>query len=173
VTTLGAILAGGRSTRFGSDKAVAMLRGRPLIEHVRQALARQCDEVGVVGREGGLADRPQRGMGPLGGLAGALHHAAEQGHERVLSCGVDSVDLPADLVDLLSPAPSHVASQPVIGLWPVSAAPALDRLLASDSRHSMRAFAEAIGARAVKTPFQPANVNTREDLARLEQHHGL
>ncbi len=173
MTILGAILAGGQSTRFGSDKAVALLRGKPLLDHAREALAAQCDEVVVVGRDTGIPDSPAPGMGPLGGIAGALHHARQNGHDQVLTCGVDSVDLPADLLARLSPAPSHLESQPVIGLWPVTAASQLDALLASDTSHSMRAFAEAIGARRIFTPTQPANVNTPGDLERLEQHHGL
>ncbi|MFM2236672.1 MAG: MobA-like transferase domain, partial [Pseudomonadota bacterium] len=35
---LGAIIAGGKATRFGSDKAAAQLNGRPLIEHVAYGL---------------------------------------------------------------------------------------------------------------------------------------
>ena len=42
---LGAILAGGRSSRFGSDKAFALLNGKPLIDHVIAALAAQTDAV--------------------------------------------------------------------------------------------------------------------------------
>jgi molybdopterin-guanine dinucleotide biosynthesis protein A len=34
VRILGSILAGGGSTRFGSDKALAQFAGRQLIEHV-------------------------------------------------------------------------------------------------------------------------------------------
>src|SRR3546814_3555756 len=38
VKTLGAVLAGGRSSRFGSDKALAMLGGRTLLDHAQAAL---------------------------------------------------------------------------------------------------------------------------------------
>lgn len=173
MTVLGAILAGGKSSRFGSDKALATLRGRPLIDHVCDAMTEQCDELVIVGRDGGVPDRPAPDMGPLGGLAGALHHAGQRGHEFVLSCSVDSVDLPDDLLALLSPAPAHLADQPVIGLWRASDTSALDALLASDARHSVRAFADMVGSRAVTTPFAIINVNFPADLARLETSHGL
>ncbi|MES2289160.1 MAG: molybdenum cofactor guanylyltransferase [Pseudomonadota bacterium] len=173
MSVLGAILAGGRSSRFGSDKALAILRGKMLIDHVWDALSGQCDELAIVGRGACILDRPRAGMGPLGGLAGALHHARAQGHEFVLTCSVDSVRLPDDILTLLSPAPAHLANQPVIGLWRVADAPALDALLASDARHSVRDFAGLIGSRPVASPFVIPNVNFPADLARLEQPHGL
>jgi molybdopterin-guanine dinucleotide biosynthesis protein A len=74
----------------------------------------------------------------------------------------------------LTPVPAYCADQPVIGHWPASAAAAVDDLLASDAKHSMRAFAEMIGARAVRFAANPANINTRADLlAAEEQHDGL
>jgi molybdopterin-guanine dinucleotide biosynthesis protein A len=46
------ILAGGKSARFGGNKALATLAGRPLIAHVVQTAAQLADEVVVaIGRE--------------------------------------------------------------------------------------------------------------------------
>jgi molybdopterin-guanine dinucleotide biosynthesis protein A len=171
--TLGAILAGGQSSRFGSDKALATLHGEQLIDLARAALAAQCDEVVVVGRDGGVPDWPMPGLGPLGGVAGALRHARVTGHAHVLTCGVDSVGLPADLRNRLSPAPAYVIGQPVIGLWPVEALATLETRLAGPGSHSMRAFADEIGARGIDLPLPLANVNTRADLAALELQDGI
>ena len=174
---LGVVLAGGKSTRFGSDKALAELGGRTLIARAVDALALWCEYVVVVGRETApaptLPDWPRADMGPLAGLAAALHLARDDGYEAVLSCGVDSAGLPDDLLALLSPAPAYLADQPVIGLWPASASPVLDALLESDARHSMRAFADAIGAKPVKAAAKPANINTPADLSAAEQRDGL
>ena len=174
---LGVVLAGGKSTRFGSDKALAELGGRTLIARAVDALSLWCEYVVVVGRETApaptLPDWPRPGMGPLAGLASALHLARDEGYQAVLSCGVDSAGLPDDLLTLLSPAPAYLADQPVIGLWPASASPVLDALLESDARHSMRAFAEAIGAKPVKSASKPANINTPADLSAVEQRDGL
>jgi len=174
---LGAVLAGGQSTRFGSDKAIAEVGGQSLLTRAIDTLSGWCELVVVVGREEApaptLPDSPRAGMGPLGGLSAALHLARDEGYESVLSCGVDSAELPENLLDLLSPAPAYLADQPVIGLWPASAAKTLDALLRGDGRHSMRAFAEAIDARAVKSNVKPANINTPADLAELEKRRGL
>ena len=112
-------------------------------------------------------------MGPLGGIAAALHFARDGGYAAVLTCGVDSLDLPEDLPARLSPAPACVEGQPVIGLWPVSAAAAVDAILTGNGRHSLRALAERVGARAVQLAREPANINTPADLAALEQRHGI
>lgn len=174
---LGAVLAGGQSIRFGSDKALAELGGRTLIARAVDALSGWCENVVVVGRESApaptLPDWPRAGMGPLGGIAAALHHARDGGYEAVLTCGVDSADLPEALPDLLGAAPAYLADQPVIGLWPTSAAAVVETILRGEGRHSMRALAEAVGARAVQGVESPANINTPADLAAAEKRHGL
>lgn len=174
---LGAVLAGGLSTRFGSDKALAELDGRTLIERAVEALSQWCSKVVIVGRSEGpethmaecIADHPAPGMGPLGGVAGALKHGQEHGFTSVLTCAVDSVKLPADLLSLLSPASAYLESQPVIGHWKTDAASSAERILQSEGRHSMKAFAAAVNARGVASLSAPANINTPADLAALEQ----
>lgn len=169
---LGCVLAGGQSRRFGSDKALAELDGHSLLTHAVDALSGWCEHVVVVGREVApapcLPDWPRAGMGPLGGIAAALHFAADEGYAEVLTCGVDSPGLPEDLLALLGPAPAYVAGQPVIALWPVSAVTAIEEILEGQGRHSMLAFAETVGARAVALGREPANVNTPGDLTRLQ-----
>ncbi len=174
---LGAVLAGGGSTRFGSDKALALLDGRTLLARATDTLAVFSDTVVVVGRTiasaACLPDWPEPGLGPLGGIAAALRHAGLNGFDQVLTCGVDSAQLPDNLLALLGPAPAYLADQPVIGLWPADALPAISAILAGQGRHSMRAFADAIGARAVHPPSLSANINTPADLAALEHRNGL
>lgn len=165
---LAAILAGGQSRRFGSDKAAALWDGRPLLSHVRDACARWADAVVVVGREGGIADRPAPGLGPLGGIAGALHHAATQGFDSVLTVPCDTPYLPEALVaSLLRRAPSYCSDAPVIGHWPADLADALVDHIARGARRSVRGWAQQIGALPIAAPERIANVNTPEDLAAL------
>lgn len=164
--TLGAVLAGGRSSRFGSDKALAMLDGRSLLDHALAALAPHCDAMIIVGR-GEIADWPRVDMGPLGGMAGALTHAAGAGFDRVLSAPVDCVKLPGDLRALLEPAPAFLDMQPVIGLWPVAALSDLKAMLENEGDLAVRAYARRIGARAVQSDFVPPNINSTADLDRL------
>lgn len=169
---LGCVLAGGKSSRFGSDKALAELSGRTLIARAVDTLAGFCDHVIVAGRPTAPAptipDWPRPGMGPLGGLAAALRYAEDEGYASVLTCAVDSLGLPADLLRILSPPPAYLETQPVVGHWLSEAAPIVSAILQSEGRHSVQAFATAAGARGVKCADIPANVNTPADLARLQ-----
>ena len=169
---LGAVLAGGRSSRFGGDKALARLHGETLLERAYRELSAQCDKVVVVGRDDApglsIADWPKAGLGPLGGIAAALRHARNEGFDSVLTCGVDSAGLPDDLPATLGAPPAYVASQPVIGHWPSSAASDVETILRGDGRHSMLQFAKTLGARAVHLADKPDNINTQADLAAAE-----
>jgi molybdenum cofactor guanylyltransferase len=173
---LGCVLAGGLSSRFGSDKALAEIAGHTLLALAVDSLSGWCEHVIVVGRETAPAptvpDWPKAGMGPLAGIAAALHFARDEGYEAVLTCGVDSAGLPDDLPTLLGPAPAYLADQPVIGVWPATASGTLDAILSAEGRHSMLQFAEMIGARAVKLAQKPANINTPADLARIAARPG-
>lgn len=165
----GAVLAGGASSRFGSDKALAEVEGRTLLDRAIAGLRAQCDAVVVVGRErAGLttvADWPRAGMGPVAGIAAALRHAEAEGADEVLTCGVDVVDVPLDLARLLSPGPSFVTDNPVVGLWPASAAAQASAIIFGPGSHAVRRFADAVGARAVTLPQPLANANTPAELA--------
>ena len=81
---LGVVLAGGQSTRFGSDKALAELGGRTLLARAVDTLTGFCEYVVVAGRELApaptLPDWPHAGMGPLAGLAAALHLAQDENY---------------------------------------------------------------------------------------------
>lgn len=168
---LGAILAGGEARRFGADKAMALLAGRPLIDHVRAALAPHCAQIVLCGREGegAIPDRPAPGLGPLGGLNAALHCAREQGFAAVLSAPCDTPVLPAALMTRLAEH-SHgamVAELPVLGIWPVALAPLLDRHLADTADRSMRGWARVAGVECIAAGQNLTNVNFPDDLRRL------
>lgn len=169
---LGAVLAGGQSRRFGSDKAVALWRGRPLLDHACSLAAQVADAVVICGREQGpvpaIGDRPAGGRGPLGGLNAALHFARAHGHARVLSIPCDTPTIAVDRLRELVAAtgPTYLATAPVIGCWPSTLADALDHFLATDERCSMRGWAASVGAVAIACEAVP-NINAPRDLTAL------
>jgi molybdenum cofactor guanylyltransferase len=166
---LGAILAGGQSRRFGSDKAEALFEGKALLDHVADALRPQTAELVIAGREWpgltSVADIPEAGLGPLGGLAGALDYAERNGFDFVLSCGCDLLGVPVDLAIQLGAAPAIFDDLPIIGLWPAELANILPQWLSDPANRSVYRFADYVGAPRVVTPATLTNVNRVSDLA--------
>jgi molybdopterin-guanine dinucleotide biosynthesis protein A len=89
---IGVVLAGGRSSRMGRDKALLDWHGRPLLERQLDALrAAGVDESRASGERPayrGVADA-QPGLGPLGGLAGIAEAVAGEADLLVIP-----VDMP-------------------------------------------------------------------------------
>ncbi len=176
---LGAILAGGRSRRFGSDKAEAVLNGRTLLAHVADALRPHCDALVICGRTHremtSLEDRPHAGLGPLGGLCAALTFGKEAGFTAVLSAPCDAPDLPSGLCDRLLEElrPAYVADLPVVGLWPCVLAEHLHSWLDRNNDRSFSIWARAVSAKPVEFEHKFGNINTPDDLSVYEHRHAI
>ena len=97
----GFILAGGRSTRMGQDKALLHLAGRPLIQHAVTKLQRICAYVRILTANPALAHYAPTiadihpGCGPIGGIHAALTSTATDWN---LILPVDMPFLPAALL---------------------------------------------------------------------------
>jgi molybdenum cofactor guanylyltransferase len=171
---LGAVLAGGRSSRFGSDKAVAMLSGRMLLDRAIDALRPHVDAVMICGRPWRDLpwgpDRPQPDLGPLGGINAALHYAAAHGFDTVVTLACDVPQFPGSVAEMLrsARAPAYLANLPIIGSWPADRAEALDQYLAGQGDRSVRGWARMIGAVAVEAEMMLPNINTLADLRDIE-----
>jgi molybdenum cofactor guanylyltransferase len=165
---LGAVLAGGQSRRFGSDKALAIWQGRTLLDWAITALMPHVEQVILCGREDGIPDRPAGGLGPLAGLNAALHHGRDRGCQAVLSLACDTPIVDPLLLEALcrSGSAAYVEQTPVIGLWPCALADRLDAQLKGEDR-SMRAWVRCIGAQPILSPAPIANINRPADLAHL------
>ena len=183
----GLVLAGGRSSRFGGEKAVALLGGRPLLLWAVRRLRSVCRDVAVNARPGTetealalaeglpvLHDAPGDPDGPLAGVKAGLAWAASRGARALAVSPCDAPLLPDDLfvrlVEAAGPGAAMAVTaegrQPLCALWPVDALPDLTRVLA-DGAHppTWRTLLE-LGAKEVlfTPPDAFANINTREDL---------
>jgi len=170
---LGAIIAGGRSRRFGSDKALAPIDGRPMIEHVVAALLPWVDDLAICGRTYGedrcLPDYPKEDLGPLGGFNAALHYAAANGFGAVITVPCDTPRVSPEIFAALrrQTGPACLAGCPVIGVWPVILAERLNSFVVADARRSVRRWAGLVGA--VELPIHaPVNINYVSDGALLD-----
>ena len=188
----GLVLAGGRSSRFGSEKAGAILAGRPLLDWSAAALAGVCEAVAVSAGPGSVAselagsmglalvaDDPLHARGPLAGLAAGLAWAQSQGFDRLVTLPCDTPLVTAqELSRLLAaqgagPAAYAVTEdgpQPLCAVWRVDLLGMLGVRLAMGRHPAVRAFLDDIEAAPVSyvdpVPFR--NANTPDALARLE-----
>jgi molybdenum cofactor guanylyltransferase len=100
----GFVLAGGKSSRMGQDKALLNWRGRTLVEHMVELLSSVTRDVRVVGRPP-LPDVIED-CGPLGGIATALQTSQTDANLVV------AVDLPFLIEDFLKYFASRLDSCP-------------------------------------------------------------
>ena len=183
-----AVLAGGQSRRFGSDKALALFHGQPLVAHAVQAISAQFKEVLVVAKEpekyfalvSALPCRLVRDLSPfqtpLAGLASAF---AEARFELIFACAADMpFAADADLIDALRAAirghdaavpVSAGVAQPLCALWRRANCRAAANELLRDGKAGPRALLEQVRTARLDWPDpRPfADADTPEALAKL------
>jgi molybdenum cofactor guanylyltransferase len=168
---LGALLAGGASRRFGSDKALQIIAGKTLMDHCIDRLTNQCHALIVSGRSWpdlvSVVDHPNDGGGPLCGLNAALIYAKANGFDGVVSCPIDSYPLPDNLVEMLvDNQPTAFAKQHLIGWWPVAQTDMLSKFIATGVR-SVREWVAYAEARKIQDSEGLININTVDDLSAI------
>ncbi len=187
----GFILAGGRSTRMGRDKALLEIDGENFLARAHSTLSSVCADVSVVlgaDQEPPADIRVVRDVFPGRGALGGLHAALKSCRGKIAI--VLAVDLPlvtpeavrnlaelaASLTKYLAVVPRQADGRP----QPLFAAyrarfcvPALESLMAENPRASVRDFLELITPKYVDiSKLSPderllTNVNTVEDLKLL------
>jgi molybdopterin-guanine dinucleotide biosynthesis protein A len=185
----GLVLSGGRSSRFGGEKAAALLGGKPLLTWAIERLRASCAEIAVSARPGSeaealagalpvLHDRSGDPDGPLAGVRAGLVWATGAGALALAVSPCDAPLLPADLYPRLIAAANGGAAvaeadgrpQSLFAIWPVSALPAVEAAIAHGQHPAVWRLLDEIGA--VRVLFDDAeafaNLNTREDLERAQ-----
>jgi molybdopterin-guanine dinucleotide biosynthesis protein A len=184
------IVAGGRSSRMGREKAFELVRGRTILERIIARLQEQVGSVILNANAGaerflgtGLAVfgdiRPDIGT-PLAGLHTALHLANDNGFDAVLTVPCDVPFLPSDLLQRLTGAelPAAIAASGgqrhyVTGLWSRCLIDRLERTLSEGRNHRLQDWAHQCEAAVVDwsaSPYDPFfNVNTPQELAEAER----
>lgn len=177
------ILAGGKSSRFGSDKARALVDGLPLIARVASMVRPMASRVTVVAdlrdkyADVGLrtiADT-EPGKGPLGGLATALGDLhPDENWLLLVSC--DLLLIRSEWLAALSSTAHPPATafrgqywEPLLALYHRSIGPAVRAQLATGNR-AMQRLLDATAATAVPLPSDwpiTLQANTPSDLQRF------
>lgn len=187
---LGAVLAGGSSSRFGSPKALARVGGQRLVDRTLSAVAAAGRGVLISNDPRVTAAVPSRaderpGLGPIGGIATALSWARGEGLDGALCVACDmpfvSTPLLRLIVDAARELPDHVVVpesggrrgfEPLCAYYPVTALELLDRV--RSPHRLVECFpTNRIPLSRIREAGDPGtlffNVNTREDLERAER----
>ena len=184
------IVAGGRSSRMGREKAFELVRGQTIIERISSVLSGQAEAI-VLNANGDtarfahldlpiIADARSNIGTPLAGVHTALIHARESGFDAVLTTPSDVPFLPSDLVQRLAAASCRAAIAAsggqlhyLTGLWSPSLLPDIERAMAAPQLPRLQDWARNCEATVVEwspEPYDPFfNVNTPEELAEAER----
>ena len=181
---VGIVLAGGRGARLGGEKAAVLLAGRPLIEHVIDAVRAGGLEPIVVAKEDSVLPaldcrvvrEPDLPRHPLCGIVAGLRETRD---DAAVVCPTDMPFVTGELLAWLAAQPEPLVVvggvgrvQPLLGRYATALLPALETLLAAEL--PMRELAERLHARVVDdvelAAFgEPArllvNINTAAELA--------
>ncbi|TVR41044.1 MAG: molybdenum cofactor guanylyltransferase [Bacteroidia bacterium] len=182
--TTGIVLAGGKSTRFGEDKALYLFKNKPLVLHALDILRPFCDELMI------STNSPESyqdfgvktvmdiytGSGPLGGIHAALS-ISQGSHAAFISC--DTPFIPSDIYPfLLENMADHQAIMPAHGeyvetmcaIYQKSSLPFIEKAIVGKKYKILEAL-KAINVRYInienETFFRPEifhNINYKTDL---------
>lgn len=176
--TAGYVLAGGRSSRMGIDKAALPWRGTTLIRYVATEVEAAAGAVAIVG--GGpvsgyrvLSDAIA-GAGPLGGIAAALADTCAEWN-LVVACDMPGIQRAA-LAQLLREAKDEVTlpvtsdgrMHPLCAVWSRSAGPIVSEAVLGGLRRVTDVVKLLRFHTVTMDEAVVANVNTPEEWARLE-----
>jgi molybdopterin-guanine dinucleotide biosynthesis protein A len=189
---LGAIIAGGQSTRMGgADKSFLDLAGATLIERTISRLRFQVDDL-IINANGNasrfaatdvtVVEDILTNVGtPLAGLQAALYYGQSHGFDAVVTVPCDAPLLPLDLVERLleagevtgaAIARSGGQDHYLTGIWTSAMAKPLGRLIETEGMKRVQDFVTRAKAEKVvwaAVPHDPFfNINTPEDLAEAE-----
>jgi molybdopterin-guanine dinucleotide biosynthesis protein A len=174
------LLAGGRSRRFGTDKARALVDGAPLLVHVARAAAPVAASIAVIADRAGKYDDlgfathadAVAEQGPIGGLLTACRLS---GGEPFLLLSCDLLGLRAEWLRLLMACYGETTSavcfqtdrwHPMPGIYNARIATEIEGHLAA-GRRDLQSLLDRLPAVAVAPPddwFGLVNVNTHTDL---------
>ena len=192
---LGVILAGGKSSRFGSNKSLSMLANNKLIEHVINKLDSYFSEILVISNDSSLKINNQKiniikdcikgHLGPLAGVLSAMKYANsfKNKYKWIITFPCDTPFFNKIIIEKMIKKSISAKEKiyfvkdkkqrhNIFGLWSTS----LEDILEEDLNNNFRKvdlWADKIGCNFIEKDIQNENeflnINTKEDLELAEK----
>ena len=192
---LGVILAGGKSSRFGSNKSLSMLANNKLIEHVINKIDAYFSEILVISNDSSLKLNNQKiniikdcikgHLGPLAGVLSAMKYANsfKNKYKWIITFPCDTPFFNKIIIEKMIEKSISAKEKiyfvkdkkqrhNIFGLWSTS----LEEILEADLNNNFRKvdlWADKIGCNFIEKDIQNENeflnINTKEDLELAEK----
>ncbi|MDC3125443.1 molybdenum cofactor guanylyltransferase [Candidatus Pelagibacter sp.] len=191
---LGAVLAGGKSQRFGEDKSQVKLNGKLLIDYILSEIIDEFKEILIVSNNQikfknyeniSLINDFKKDRGPLGGVLSAMKWAKEK-NNKYEWISTFPVDTPFFKKEILQKFLSEINSEEsklffiksnnlrhnIFGIWSIDLMKKLEDDL-NEGQRKVEVWANSVGVKVInmefinKDPF--FNINTKEDLEKAKE----
>ncbi len=191
---LGAVLAGGKSQRFGEDKSQVKLNGKFLIDYILSEIIDEFKEILIVSNNQikfknyeniSLINDFKKDQGPLGGVLSAMKWAKEK-NNKYKWISTFPVDTPFFKKEILQKFLSEINSEEsklffiksnntrhnIFGIWSIDLMKKLENDL-NEGQRKVELWANSVGVKVIDIDFindDPFfNINTKEDLEKAKE----
>ena len=191
---LGAVLAGGKSQRFGEDKSQVMLEGKLLIDYILSEISSEFREILVVSNNKidfknsekiSRIEDFKKGLGPLGGVLSAMKWVKEnnKNYEWVSTFPADTPFFKKEILQKfykeieiekskLFFIKSNMTRHNIFGLWSIDLLDKLEEDLNRGDR-KVELWANSVGVKVIDMDFKNIdpffNINTKQDLEKAKE----
>ena len=191
---LGAVLAGGKSQRFGEDKSQVKLNGKLLIDYILSEIIDEFNEILIVSNNQikfknyeniSLINDFKKDQGPLGGVLSAMKWAKEK-NSKYKWISTFPVDTPFFKKEILQKFLSEINSEEsklffiksnntrhnIFGIWSIDLMKKLENDL-NEGQRKVELWANSVGVKVIDIEFindDPFfNINTKKDLEKAKE----
>ena len=190
---LGAVLAGGKSQRFGEDKSQVKLGDKLLIDYILSEIIEEFSEILVVSNslinfkkseKISVIEDIKKNLGPLGGVLTAMKWVKDNNKDykwistfpadtpffkhSILQKFLQDIQLPESKLFFIK---SNNTRHNIFGLWSIDLMDKLEEDLNKGER-KVEVWANSIGVKTINIEFQNEdpffNINTKEDLKKAK-----
>ena len=189
---LGVVLAGGKSKRFGKDKANVKLGNKTLIKHTLDKIKSKFNKIVVVSNTEVIKDYTiikdciNGQLGPLVGVLSAMKWVKKNNYsyEWIITFPCDTPFFSISIIDRFVNAAklknsflyfvkSEDKRHNIFGLWSLKLVNTLEEDINKNEYRKVEKWANKIGVKTINVTYEKMdpffNINTKEELAEAEK----